>query len=184
MENSIENRRVNLTDYHSIMDNDIMLSYKGPFNSTILSIIGKYIESFFVINPLASKKLFKIFIELAQNIAFYSNEKSKGDDEDARIGTIAIGESKDFYSLATGNIVKNEDIISVIEKCEFINSLDRDGLRKYKIEERKLALGRNRGSHIGLIQVALTSAQPLDIEVAPIDDNTSFFTISVKINKF
>ncbi len=174
--------KINLLDYHNILEHEVMLSYKGSFHANILAILGKYVESFIMSSPNVSRKAFKIFIELAQNIAYYSAERTR-EEKSTGIGTIAIGESEEYYTFATGNLVKNLDIISIIERIEIINSLDRESLRKYKIDQRRVTAGEIKGSHIGLIQVALTSSQPLDIEVIPVDTDHSFFTISVKINK-
>ena len=41
----------------------------------------------------------------------------------------------------------------------------------------------HKGGNIGLIQVALKSDAPLDIDAKQIDDERSFFTISVSIFK-
>ena len=180
----MEAKKFSLYEHHSMINPNIQVSYKGPIDERILSIIGNYIE-LVVDDPVVSKKIFKIFIELAQNISFYSAEKSRLGDKKSEIGagTIVIGDFKEYYTFVTGNNVKNADIIPLIEKCEIINSLDREGLRKYKREQRKLPPGRMGGAHIGLIQVALTSANPLDIEVQPVDDKHSFFSIAVRIDK-
>ena len=185
MENFEEAKnKINLFEYHKIFDQDVVLSYKGPFESYILAILGNYIEVTLGHDKQASRKMFAIFIELAQNIALYSAD---GTDLKLKaisgIGTIAMGESDKYYTLATGNLVRTQDVIPVIEKCELINSLDRESLRKYKIEQRNLSLAKSDRSNIGLIQVALATSRPLDIEVIPIDKETSFFTISVKIDK-
>ena len=47
----------------------------------------------------------------------------------------------------------------------------------------RIVTGHRAGADIGLIQLAITSDNPLDIEITPIDDQCSFFTIRVKINK-
>ncbi len=49
--------------------------------------------------------------------------------------------------------------------------------------QRNLPQREKGNANIGLIQVALTSANPLDIEVTLIDDNYSFFAITVKVDK-
>ena len=72
----------------------------------------------------------------------------------------------------------------VIEKCELINSLDRESLREYRREQRRIASDVKKNSgNIGLIQVALTAESPLDIELTPINDEESFFSIAVKVEK-
>ena len=159
--------------------------YKGPFNNHVLSVFTKYIEGIIKKHPQISRKIFSIFIELAQNIAFYSAEIAIIDEEEktAGIGTIVIGEQDNLYNFFTGNAVKNSDITPIIDKCEIINSLDRDGLRRYKRQQYKLPPGKRGTAHVGLIQVALTANNQLDIEVSPIDNDTSFFSINVKVNK-
>ena len=85
--------------------------------------------------------------------------------------------------VVTGNLIKNENIGPVIDKCELINTLDKEGLRKLKREQLKQHDSTRTGADIGLIQLAITSDNPLDIEINQIDKKCSFFTIRVKINK-
>ncbi len=175
---------INLYDFHKAFNQKIQLSYKGPFDKHILAAIGNYIKTVLRSNPKVSKKVFSIFIELAQNIAYYSAEVNNfADEQETGVGTLVIGEFDQRYTFHAGNTVKNEDIVPVIDKCRVINSLDRQGLRKYKRELRNQPQGKRGGAHIGLIQVALTAANPLDIEVIPIDDEFSFFSLAVSIEK-
>ena len=135
-------------------------------------------------NPQASKKVFKVFIELAQNIAQYSAEKNIiGDFIGAGVGSLVIVEYPDYFQIVTGNVIKNESLGPVIDKCELINTLDKEGLRKLKRRHLKQNDANRSGADIGLIQLAITSDNPLDIEVRPIDKQFSFFTIRVKINR-
>jgi hypothetical protein len=174
----------NILDLYRTFGDNTPLSYKGPIDDHILQVIGTYIEGLLKHSPKAGKKVFKIFIELAQNISYYSAERSKlANNKDIGTGMVLISEQLDYYTFMTGNLVKTDDIISIIEKSEVINSLDREELREYKREQRKLPPGKKGGAHIGLIQVALTSSNPLDIEVNPVDDEHSFFSIAVKIDK-
>ena len=94
-----------------------------------------------------------------------------------------LTEFDDYFLLVTGNLIKGESLNHVIDKCELINTLDKEGLRKLKREKLKQHDHSKNGANIGLIQLAITSDNPLDIEVKPIDDERSFFTIRVKINK-
>jgi len=174
-----------LYEYHNLFNQNILMSYKGPIDERIMAVIGDNIDFLLEENPQAGKKIFKIFMELAQNVWLYSVEKSKlSCEKTIGTGTMVIGEFGNFYTFVTGNIVNNEDIIPVVERCEIINSLDRESLREYKREQRKLAKKDNKaGGNIGLIQVALTAEGPLDIELTPVDEETSFFSIAVKVEK-
>jgi len=179
-----QNNKFNLVDYHFRSKHDVIVSYKGPFDKNAMGLIGNYIRGIISLNPRASKKVFKVFIELAQNIAHYSAEKNIiGDYIGAGVGSLVIVDFPDHYLLVTGNLIKNENIGPVIDKCELINTLDKEGLRKLKREQLKQNDRTRTGADIGLIQLAITSDNPLDIEVKPIDKKCSFFTIRVKINK-
>jgi hypothetical protein len=171
----------NIFEYYKLFDRNVQLFYKGSFDGNIRATIVNYINEI-VTNQGVARKLSSIFIELAQNIAYHSAEMMMFEGKPVGIGSVIIAEQEGQYIFATGNIVKNSDIEPVLERCEMINSLDRDGLRKFKREQRNQPQGPHDGAHIGLIQVALISSNPLDISVTPVDDNDSFFSILVKID--
>lgn len=163
---------------------NVSISYTGPFDGQVLSVIAKNIEYSLSVNPQVNKKMFKIFLELAQNIAYYSEEKNINNrGESAGIGTLAIQEFNQYFVFATGNMVQLDVAKHVIDKCDKINSLERKELREFKRQQRKLPPGEKGGGNIGLIQVALTAENRLNYKVIPVDDNKYFFIIGVRINK-
>ena len=175
-----------LYEYHNLMNQNILVSYKGPIDERIMTVIGENI--LLVTNEGSDKaknKIFKVFMELAQNVWLYSAECCKLENgKSIGMGTLVVGEFGDYYTFVTGNVVHNTDIVPVIEKCETINSLDRESLREYRREQRRLANeGKPNSGNIGLIQVALTAESPLDIELTPVNDDESFFSLAVKISK-
>lgn len=176
------NTRTNLYDFYKMFDQDILVSYKGPFDKHILAVIGNYIEVIIKGNPNASRKIFKVFIELAQNIAFYSAETTHG-TKPIGVGTLVIGEYENSYTFSTGNLIKKDQLIPMIEKFEIINTLDRDDLRAFKRKQRSLPNSVFGGANIGLIQVALTASSEIEYEVTEVDDTTAFLSLSVKIEK-
>ncbi len=174
----------NLNLNQSLFSEEIKISYKGPVDGKIITFLADYI---YVINNLsekATKKIFKIFFELAENISKYSADKIMlKNKKEVGSGTIILKETKDNFILITGNPIKNEDIIPVMENSKTINNLDHAELRKYKREIRKDDSSEKDSPKIGLIHVALTSGNPLDIEVNPINDKLSYFSLTVKVEK-
>lgn len=164
---------------------NINMSYTGAFDSEILSVIAKNVENTLSNDPKLNKKLFKIFIEFAQNIALYSTERvSENNDEHySGYGSIFIREFEDKFILATGNRAGNDDIIPVIEKCKKINGLSRDGLRQYKRNQRRLPPSKKGGGNIGLIQVALMADNPIDYKTIQLSEGEVFYIQSITINK-
>lgn len=178
---------VNLLDYYLSMDQQrIILYYKGPFDDTILAKISTYIKNHFADQPKSGHKLFAVFIELAQNIAFYSSEKDyfEGAHEQKGIGTILIRDTPDKVTFTAGNLVKTKIVEEIAAKCDEINSLTYEELRALKKEVRKRPRKEgHKGGSIGLIQVALKSESSLKIEHKPIDEKHSFFMISTDVEK-
>ena len=123
-------------------------------------------------------------MELAQNIFYYSAEKTKLDDRQESIGAIYLVEDGEDYYLCCGNLIENTHLRTIYDNCDFINTLDRKTLRDYKREQRKAPRKeRSRGAGIGLIQVALTSRNPIYFTHKKLDDTYSYFSLTIKINE-
>ena len=90
----------NLVEYYRKMGrDDIKMYYKGPFDEVILSKMISHVRTGFSASK-AGKKLFAIFLELAQNISFYSFEKNVVQDlPDSGIGT----NTRDYETLLSSN---------------------------------------------------------------------------------
>jgi len=163
---------------------NILMAYNGPFDSQVLSMFGQNIQHSISEDQKLNKTIFKVFIELAQNVSYYSDEKEQTQKgESAGIGTFIIQSFDDYYLFILGNPI-NEMHKSILEdKCSKINSYDRDALRSYKRELRNLPAGERGTGNIGLVQAALLSRNSLDYTFININEKKSFYIIAVKINK-
>ena len=164
--------------------NNIVMSYNGPFDSQVLSMFGQNIQHSISADKKLNKTIFKVFIELAQNVSYYSavtDETKKG--EKVGVGTFIIQSFEDHYVFILGNPIDSihKDILS--DKCTKINTYDRDALRSYKRELRNLPQGERGTGNIGLVQAALISRNPLDVTSIEMENEQSFYIIAVKINK-
>ncbi len=174
-----------LFEYYQITTQpNVMICYRGPVSDIILREISKDIRAKFSHDVQVSRKIFAIYMELAQNILYYSSEKINLNQRQDSIGTILLTQNNDFYIFACGNLIENQYLQGMLDDCALINSLDRDGLRQHKREQRKAPQkARSKGAGIGLIQVALTSRLPLEMEHRQIDDTHTFLSITVKVHK-
>ena len=168
---------------HRTTDN-IAISYTGIFDTEILSVLAKEIEGTLSPDDKINKKVFKIFIELAQNISMYSLEREPNSEgTDMGVGTMIIRDFNDYYEFSAGNRTTKDSIIPVMEKCDNINSMTRDKLREYRRLQRNMPAGIKGGGNIGLIQVALTASNPIEYALVKCEDGEYFYIVSVKINK-
>ncbi|MCK5537417.1 MAG: SiaB family protein kinase [Bacteroidales bacterium] len=167
-----------------LLDSSVYFSYMGPIDQYVLRIITDYLNKITRRNTPYGKKLFIILVELLQNISNYSAEKKQLVEEKAAgVGSVILAESKNAITFITGNLIRTKDIVPLTEKCSIINSLDKKMLKEYKKKEMNRPFGANDGAHIGLIQIALSSNKPLKTKIQHIDNNFSYFSITVSLNK-
>lgn len=174
-----------LEENQKLFNKEILISYSGPFDKFIIARLGEKVKMLTSGDSTISKRIFRVFMELAQNVYYYSARKSKlADEKNTGMGALIIGESDDYYIFGTANPVKNENIDIITQKCDIINSLEREKLRRLKRDQLALIPGTRVKPHFGLIMVALISSRPLDIEFTAIDQEYSNFSIFVRIDKY
>ena len=161
-----------------------LLTYQGPITVNLVSFLGNYIKSFINYDTKVLVKLFKIYIELTQNVSYYSAEtKEVKNGVNCGVGWFTLQEYDDSYRITTGNRILKTDAQKLIQYCNEINVLKEDELRELKRKTRAQAMVRDVGAHIGLIQTSLTSGNKLDFSIEPINRSQSFFIISTKVIK-
>lgn len=169
----------------SIMMDKTLLSYKGPFYIELISVFGTNIRNFNDVYINARKKLFKIFIELSQNVSNYSEDFHMVNNiQRIGVGELDVKETESQYSFSTKNQVKRSDAEILAERCELINASEYNKLRDLKREQRLNSPGEKFGARIGLIQAVMLSKNKLDYEVENVDEKFSYFTLTVKIDKY
>ncbi|MBR4214644.1 MAG: SiaB family protein kinase [Bacteroidales bacterium] len=169
--------------FNTMLDNDIVISYIGPFDGQILSLLASNIEDSLWDNQHRGKTFFKIFIELSQNIYLYSKEKGTGIDKSAGVGLMLIKEYDDHFAFITGNMVTKKDYELLSDKCKKICEKNKEELREFKRYMRGQPRTEFGGGNIGLIQVSILSGYPLDYSFIEVGDDDYFFILGVKIDK-
>ncbi|NJO03938.1 MAG: hypothetical protein HC880_21705 [Bacteroidia bacterium] len=181
-----ENKEFNFFEYHAQLSQDqVILSYKGPLSDVLLSELSRDIRTkLHREDSSTGKKVFAVFMELAQNVLFYSKEENVFGGYKNKVGTLVIVQDDTHYRLITGNLVFKKDIPQLQEKCEVINSLDREALRKYKRSLRNAPREEeSKGAGIGLVQAALTSDNPLEVNIQELSGSYAFFVLYVSVKK-
>lgn len=181
----MENKSLDLfKQYRDTYDYQFIVSFKGRLSQEVLTEFGSMIRTS-LSTESKIKKIFAVFIELAQNMLHYSAErKSLEDGRETGVGIIMVDEKSVGYNVSAGNLVLNEKIESLKMKCEKINSMSRDELKTYY--QKQLRSNRpedSKGAGVGLIDIARKSDGPLSFNISPIDDKHSFFTLSAYFTK-
>lgn len=162
-----------------------VFTYEGPFFIDLLTILGNYLKMMTHHHPTIQKKIFRVFVELSQNVSNYSEEYIRMDQQQKRtgIGELRIAEDKDGFLLSTKNMVRKKDGNVLSQRCEIINNSSSDHLKDLKRELRKSSSGYKLGARIGLIQASLITQNPLDYNLIEKNKDFSYFKLTVKFNK-
>lgn len=163
-------------------DNENLISFKGPLTVGLLSFLGNYLKSVLKAEHTLEKRIFRIFIELTQNVSYYSAETTEIEKGiNTGVGWFTLNKSNNHYIVTSGNLIFREDGFKLIKNCNEINALDEPELRELKRKTRSQALERDVGAHIGLIQTSILSKSRLNYKVIELNNKHSYFTISVDI---
>jgi len=165
--------------------NFVSMAFQGMVSQDILSLIGQSIRKASD-SEVLSKRLFSMVVELAQNIHHYSATKmySEKDQKEVGVGVIAISETDEFYRVSSGNQIPKEHVEPFSSRCDYINALTKDGLKKFYVEQRKMPQRKDKpGANIGLIEMVRKSGNLLEYRIEEVSDVNSFLIITVKIKK-
>ncbi len=180
----LRNELYKLFELYKILSENILISYRGPLDKRVLNLLGENVKNLLHDKPKIAKKIFKIFVELAQNIALYSAEKQRAfDNEMQGAGIILVKDLGEAYEFIAGNYINNDDLQRFLDKSNRINSFEKEDLRKFKREQLMLPDGESGGANIGLVQAVLLSDHPLQVHVEAFNDDMSFLVIGVNISK-
>lgn len=161
-----------------------LLIYKGAFTVNLISILGNQIRLLPEIDFRIVQKIFRIFMELTQNVSYYSAETvSVKSGVSCGSGWVSVQDFDNHMIVTTGNRILPEHGPKLIEYCNEINSYNIDQLKKLKREIRSQALERDTGAQIGLIQTSIISSSKLGIQIASDLQKSDYFIISATTSK-
>jgi hypothetical protein len=178
-----------LAYYKKMCERNIVLDFQGAISQDMVVGMAELLRSKFsqeLGKTNIVKKLFAIFIEMAQNIASYSTERVYLDNRhgDVGAGIIVVTEEDKMYTITSGNLVKKKSIPKIIEHCRRINQMDKEELKQfYKSRIKRSREKGKKGAGVGLIDIARKSGNPIQYKATPLDTIHSFFVLSVKIQQ-
>ena len=175
----------NITDKNNVVTSRTLISYEGPFFIDLLTMFGNYLKMYTTDDLFAQKKLFKIYVELAQNVSFYSEEyyTLKNENRHIGIGELNLQEINNQYRFTTRNMVKVKDANILSQRCSIINNSDIEHLKELKSELRGSSPSYKYGARIGLVQAKILSNNNLEYSILEKNRDFSIFKITVKIDK-
>jgi len=172
-------------------ENNNAIIYSGPIwaegISGVVETLKKRMEMD-NIPVLTTQKIFSVLIEQLNNMLMYSAEKIQLQFEEGKQtyfpkGTFILGKEGDDFYLQTGNIINNGCIELIKSRIDHLNTLDKNGIRKYYKEKMKGTNDnpKSKGAGLGFIEIARRIKSKMEYSFTPYNENQSLFTIFVMI---
>jgi len=125
-------------------------------------------------------------VECLQNL-YHHIDKNPNDinrDENEMNSLFIIAKSDCDYTITTGNYMKTAEVLSLKEKLDLINGMSKEELKEfYKHILNEGTMSTKGTAGLGMIDIARKSGQELQYEFTPINENLTFFNLSVKIEE-
>ena len=128
------------------------------------------------------RRVFSILVEIIENVAKYS----PGPEPEEKFGmpVAMIRLENRTYTLTTGNLILNDNVEHLKEKLDMINQYDKTGLKELF---RKSLSGQTSNTestgNMGLIDMARKSGSKLEYEFELVNDQYSYYTLTVKVEE-
>jgi hypothetical protein len=162
----------------------LLLRHAGPFTSDVVVTRGRELKELPGLSPDARHRLFASFVELAQNIARYSAERSATTGEDRGVGEITLAAGADgLLRLTATNAVPAATAETLAARLSTLAGLDAAGLKQLHRERRRAGPPPGSlGAGLGLIELARHAAAPLSHASAPLSDGLVNLSLTVPLD--
>ncbi len=172
----------NVKKLHLILKKEnILINFNGGFNQenliNLLSIIKDQGRS-----KSKSRKLYKLIVELIQNIIKHGYKPNP--DVNFTPGIFFLSEKKDCFYLITANFIKNEIVDKLKSKLDYINNLNMKELSKF-YNEVLLNFDEydSKRTGLGFIDMKLKSNNNINYYFENKDDKKSNLVLQITLKK-
>lgn len=172
-------------------EQNVVFYYTGYFNQTMVSAMGEALRlriSYLEANNLTRRRLFSIFIELAQNVVHYSAETlsdSQQLDQEVRRGAIWIGEQDAHFYIVCANPVLRSATERIRSKLEPLRAMTLQEIKShYRDTLRSENEAGSKGAGLGFLTVARDASAPIEfdfIDEYGSDNPTTLFYLKARI---
>jgi hypothetical protein len=162
----------------------ILMMFKGGLSQNIVVDLGSLLQNRLGFD-VKVRRMFGIFVELAQNVKNYSAETEiASDGSEVGVGILILADSGTHYSVNSGNLVRNADAKRLKAQCDHLLSLDKTALQVYHEEriESDPPEG-SKGAGLGLIEITIKTGGNVKFDFAEFDDSYTFFSITATVEK-
>lgn len=162
-------------------DGRLLLSYVGELSQDLSFALSNRLEELLLaegVKTSTAKKLFTIFIEALQNARIHGARLQ----HESVICGMAFLRLGDTFKLYFSNVVGSDQYNEIKSRVEEINQLAPTDLKKLYLETMSEGdLSEKGGAGLGILTMALKSANPIVLSEQPLGGDNTAMTLTVLI---
>jgi hypothetical protein len=172
--------------HKNMLSHNLILVYEGEFTQeitkSVLSMVERNMDSYGE-DSAVKRKVFNVMVESLQNITKHSDDDDTTDDK-KHSAIFMIGKQADYYTIISGNPIRDSRIDGLKKKLNEINSLDKDGLKElYKNIIKNTEISDKGGAGLGFVDIARKSGKKLEYDFFELNPGFSFFCMRTSIDR-
>jgi ACT domain-containing protein len=164
-------------------ENNVYLIWSGHFSSDVGKEVLSFTETKLSEEDVDSglrRKVFSILVETLENVSKYSPGREP--EEKFGMPVAMIRFDGGIYSLTTGNLILNEQVIPLKEKIDIINTCDKAGLKDLFTQALKeQSIDSDSTGNMGLIEMAKKSGNKLIYQFDKVNNQYSYYMLTIKV---
>jgi hypothetical protein len=163
--------------------NNVIFIWAGPLTHAISKELLVFSEATMKDSEMEQnlhKRVFGTLIELLQNVS----QHSPGFEAEEKYGIplAMIRKTPASFIITSGNLIRNSDIDHLTRKLEMVNSFDEEGLKKLlKVALMGQDMNKVTTGYMGLLEMARRSGHRLTYSFEEVNDDYSYYTITVRV---
>lgn len=173
--------------YRRMEDEQVILSFKGEFSAELLTSILHIMESKMLelsIPMQMKKRVFNVLVECFQNL-YHHIESDSSDfqlDSSKNSALVMVKYVDNKIMVLTGNYIPKGSTDELKRKLILVNELDEKELRElYQQRLLNNSVSQKGTAGLGIIDIARKSKNELGYEFIEVNDDYSFFCLSIVI---
>jgi len=163
--------------------NSIFFIWAGPMTHAISKELLNFSETTMREADLEQnlhKRVFATLIELLQNVA----QHSPGFEAEQKYGIplAMIRQTPASFIITSGNLIRRDEADLLVQKLDMVNRYDEEGLKKLlKVALMGQDMSKVSTGYMGLLEMARRSGGRLTYKFDEVNDNYSYYTITVRV---
>ncbi len=166
-------------------DSEIIFAFNGVITQDLIVSLGETIrcELSLYTNCKLVNRVFAVFIEIAQNVMHYSDEKFYFDDKSYGKGQLILMKNPMGYEIVASNRVTSSQKKFLSERSHLVNNLNCEELKDLYIKTRRQKeIDSAKGAGLGFIDIARKSGLPLEVEFEDLNDFYYIYRLKAMVN--